>query len=243
MDLSFIIDASDLNSVYSLVDHSVKPLASDYAVYRKEIENQLHWMALPALTAAANRHFGLGKKREQHMAAIFNVIYLSDQIHSRVVDAGEGQEYNLDLQFTIIAGDYLFGRAMMLLTDIEGYRLLEHFADLICAVNEGHTMHKSSSADLDIMAKETASLYSYGFYTAAALAEVPAAECDLFKEIGKNIGMAVTLATRNDMAQGMHYLEHARVLFESAANTNSDLGKIIDHLIAEFNPQRKAVAL
>ncbi|MGE5415491.1 MAG: hypothetical protein ACM3UZ_01770 [Acidobacteriota bacterium] len=243
MDLSFIIDPGNLNSTYELVDRSVKPLSTDYAVFRKEVEKQMHWTALPALTAAANRHFGGGKDREQHLGAVFCVIYLSDRIHSLVKDVAEGQEHSLDLQFTIISGDYLFGRAMMLLTAINGYRLLGDFADLICMVNEGHTMHKTSNDDLGIMAKETASLYSYGFYTAAVMAEASLAECDLFKEIGLNIGMAMTLAGKGKTAQGLPYLEHARVLLASAENNSSDLSRVIDQLIIEFNPQRKAVAL
>ncbi|NLB87838.1 MAG: polyprenyl synthetase family protein [Syntrophomonadaceae bacterium] len=121
--------------------------------------------------------------------------YLANYIHESVKDDEEGQIYNQKLQFTILIGDYLFGKMMSLLLEAGGGKLVSTFADMLAENNEGLIIkYKIDQYSDQVVRRTKAAYYSYTFLTAAQLAGIDCEEdLDNINDLGTNLGIIMYL--------------------------------------------------
>lgn len=248
MKLPVVQELNELIEADNLLRECMRPWDEQLQPHQRNLKKVIHWTALPAITVAVNRHFEGHEKTGSHLAAIFSLLFLADYIHCGVGDDDQGV-CNDGFQFSILVGDYLFGKAMGLLNRINGHGLLQQFSQLICAVNEGHVMRKlaNGQADCEILAREQASYYQYSFLTAAIAGGCGPLECKLYEETGHILGMAIALYNEGMDRTGASYLERTRTLLTTGFRPRNGkicvLRGLFDELIATLKPTREVVAI
>ncbi len=193
----------------------LRPLGDRIQGFRVDVQNAFHWTAVPATVIAINSHFDVNMRISSRLAVVFSLLYLADYMHYSVKDTDQYSDDYESAQFAILMGDYLFGRAVELLSDVNGHVILPHFSELISQINEGHTMIKAGSYanDLGVIAREKASFYRFAFLTAAVMADCPQTECSVYEEMGQNLGMAVALSANGLVAESQTYLHELENLW------------------------------
>lgn len=159
----------------------------------KRMEGDPTWDHLPVLTLMFHHYLGVESSLATSMAGIMRNLYLAQSIHSWVKDDEEGQDYNQELQFSILIGDYMFGYILKMLLENRSDSILSTLSAMICTISEGLVRKHRFSPDPVKALKETkAPLYATAFQTAAELSgnvnDAPA-----FGQIGHHLGMAVEL--------------------------------------------------
>lgn len=184
--------SSELLDVDGVFKTSVLPWWEEIQTYVELIRLDHNWKALPAIVFSVYRGTGLNREFCISMANIFKILYLSVFIHELIKDDEEGQEYNQDLQFSILIGDYMFGRILALLIEAEADMLLPIFADMICEINEGMVeRYKLGPDPQKFVPSIRASFYKTAFLTAACCAGKNREEQVYFEEAGYKLGLAV----------------------------------------------------
>jgi len=202
----------DLLKVDELFKQSLLPWWDDIAIYLQEMSKDKSFFMLPGVVVAAYGNLGLERDQAIKMANIFKTMHMATRIHVLVKDDDEGQETNQAMQFTILIGDYVFGKVLTLLHEYQVDKLLNAFAAMIAEINEGLIMEYRSNINLyDVVARTRAPLYSCAFLTAAELADLPPEIEKLYSSIGHNLGMALELKYAHGQ-NGDYYLEQAEQL-------------------------------
>ncbi|NLO20893.1 MAG: hypothetical protein GX119_02685 [Syntrophomonadaceae bacterium] len=201
--------SDEMQELDVLFNESILPWEQEMEIYMEWIDGDHTWRALPPIVFSIYRGMGLNKDFSLSMANIFKILYLSVFIHELIHDDEEGQEYNQHMQFSILIGDYMFGRIMALLIDAEADMLLPLFADLICEINEGMVRrYKLGSSRSDYIASSRASLYKSAFLTAAYCAGKGTEEQNSFQQAGSNLGIAVEFLNHDQLkGEALTYLE------------------------------------
>lgn len=217
MDLPFANEVkNELIAAKLLMKESLHPWGSRILTHFSDVEDDLHWDMLPAVTAVVHRSLGLSFRHTVSMTAIFSMLYLSNYIHDAVGDEEEGQEHDRELQFSILIGDYIFGAELKLLSEIDSHYLLPVFAELMCEISEDQVRRKirgDSETDLEMLVRGKTSLYRTAFLVAAVSAGISERERALYREMGHNLGMAVSLIARGHSNNSVYpYLEKAKAL-------------------------------
>ena len=159
--------------------------------------NQSHnhiWHSLPVVVFSIYRYLGVDKRVTLLMASVFKMVHMGNAIHAYVKDDEEGQLYNRDLQFSILLGDYLFGKILNLLLEAQAHKHLDTLTRTICEVNEGMIMrYKTNEDNHKIIEKTSGSLYAAAFETAAKMAGVDPEQIGLYIQLGYHIGMSLEM--------------------------------------------------
>jgi len=198
MNFQFTRDLSaELRDVEGMFRESMLPWHKEMQTYIDLIELDHTWNIMPGIVFNIYRDMGLKLDFCISMTNIFKVVYLSIYIHELIKDDAEGQEYNQQMQFTILIGDYFFGRVVSLLIEAGADMLLPAFSDMIAEINEGMISHyKLGAGDEEFIQETRAPLYKTAFLTAARCSGKKAEEQELCKEAGYNLGMAAEFISR-----------------------------------------------
>ncbi|MGE5398668.1 MAG: hypothetical protein ACM3MK_14175 [Chitinophagales bacterium] len=234
MILSLAPEVTEIKEVYDFLSENLKPWTKDLDEHARTASQDVHWVTLPWLALLINRYFGNQRIHELYLSTIFSLLYFSDHIHGKVLDDQEGQSCNQTLQFSILLGDLIFGKAIQLLLKMDEFELLPYMTSLIAHANEGHVISRKTGADdLDTIGLEKALYYKTLFLTASIIGGCSGRELKLYEDIGYSLGMVITLQDRGMSAKSLPYLEKAEALLANQRRSNYDkcgLHRMIDEL-------------
>jgi geranylgeranyl pyrophosphate synthase len=205
---------ADLMEVDNSFEKSLLPWWEDISVYVPKAQEELSFQVLPALVINAYGYLGLERELAIQMANIFKTIYFASKIHVLIGDDQEGQPHNQDLQFSILIGDYIFGRVLKLLLETHTDQLLHMFGSMICQINEGLIVKYKLEASLEeVLVQTRAPFYHYAFLSAAKMAGMAPIHAEIYGQIGQNVGMALELLfIEGEKSQECVYLDRAEQL-------------------------------
>lgn len=239
-------DVFEIESIFNESLHSFRGEIEDFTEY---LETDPLWKNIQEFVLVTYEYFGLERNLAIKIAVIFKMAYLANYIHESVKDDEEGQPYNQKLQFTILIGDYLFGKIMSLLLEAGGDMLVKSFANMLAEINEGLIIkYKVDKYSEEVIKNTKASYYSYTFLTAARLAGINS-EKDLhnINDLGTSIGMVMYLIYNKGSHEQIrkHYLQ-AQHLFtlvnQDMKVLNSNLEKSLKE-ISDFSGGLSEVAV
>lgn len=233
---------NELAAANLLMKESLRPWGEEILAYCQGLEEDIHWKMLPVTAALTHRNLGINFRHTVYITAIFRLVYLANYIHALVGDDEEGQQYDRGLQFSILIGDYISGVVLKLLSEIDSHYLIPFFTSMTCQVNEGRVMRKMNGMngkggpDLEVMARETASLYRNAFLVAAVTGRLSDSERSLYGEMGHNLGMAIAVETEMYSRSAAYpYLDKAKTLRLVVSRERwIDGGDMVDNLIEEL---------
>lgn len=209
--IDFGLTQAELNSLNEVFIDSLKPWWDELQVYIPPMAGEMSYHAIPALVINAYDYLGLSRELGIKMANMFKTIYFATRIHEMIGDDEEGQEHTQELQFTILIGDYIFGRVLKLLLETHTEQLLDMFAAMICEINEGLILkYKSVQSLKEILTVTRAPFYSYAFRGAAQLKGLESKDGEAYGTLGYNLGMAVELLAVGCLTEAADYLAKAR---------------------------------
>ncbi len=185
---------ADLQDVNACFHQSLLPWWEELSVYIDGLEQDVTFRSLPAVVIAGYRALGIGRQQTIAMANLFKTIYFANYIHSLIKDEEEGQQCDRWLQFSILIGDYIFGRILKLLLEAKADELLDDFSRLMCQINEGLVVQHKMNDNTEVVIEMTRSpLYATAFRTAAKLSKMENPLIEKYEELGHNLGMAIEL--------------------------------------------------
>ena len=201
--------------------------------YVNLLEGDTTWEHLTLMTLVFNDHLGIDDRLSTVMAYIFKNLYLAQTIHCQVKDDEEGQEYNQDLQFAILIGDYTFGYIMQLLLENRAEQVLDSLASMICAISEGLVRKRYQAwSPIKEIEEIRAPLYATAFQSAAQLAG-----CGMesfYHRLGHDMGMAVELLHLGVNSQVERYVRNSFEMLSSLKHDHS-LGGVMGKVISELH--------
>lgn len=128
------------------------------------------------------------------MTHLFQLTYLSNQLHLHIQDESEGQAYNEQLKLELLTGDYLFGQALQGLLTGGHHRLIAQYTHMLAEINTGLVMkHRLEAPDEEVLRRTKGVVYGMIFYTAACLADKENDWQQRFTDFGAQLGMALEL--------------------------------------------------
>ncbi len=226
--------SSELLDVDGVFKTSILPWWQEIETYIELIRSDHTWKTLPAIVFSIYRGTGLNREFCITMANIFKILYLSVFIHELIKDDEEGQEYNQDMQFSILIGDYMFGRILALLVEAEADMLLPALADMICEINEGMVKrYKLAASQEEFVESTRASFYKTAFLTAAYCAGKNIEEQGCFKEAGYKLGMALEFLKEEVLREeALSYLGDSEKLLspEQGSRISTSMGPIYEEM-------------
>lgn len=201
--------------------------------YVNRLEGDTTWDHLALMTLVFYDHLHVDNRLSTVMAYIFKNLYLAQSIHCSIKNDEEGQEYNQDLQFAILIGDYTFGYIMQILLDHKAERVLSSLASMICTISEGlvRKYHQAWNTIKEID-QIKAPLYATAFQTAAQLAG--AGKESVYYRLGHDLGMAVELLHLGVNNQVDQYVHSSYEILTSLKNGQTYKG-VIERVINELH--------
>jgi hypothetical protein len=226
-----------LLDVDDLFKSSLSPWWDEIDIYVRKMDGDLSFQLLPAMVISAYGFLGLENKLSIQMANLYKTIDFANKIHVMVKDEEEGQEHNQELQFTILIGDYIFGKVFSLLLETRADKLLDSFAAMICEINEGLIVEYKLGGKLqEVLARTRAPLYKNAFRSAAQLAELAPEITGMYGDLGHNLGMALELMYVHGQKQDAgDYIIKAQILLESLRCFNIGMKPMFVILIQQMN--------
>lgn len=226
---------ADLWSVDRMFQHSLDSWWDELITDINEMEGDPTFNVLPAATVIAYRNLGLGKELSVAMANIFKTLYFASYIHATVKDCEEGQEHDQRLQFTILIGDYIFGRILKLLLEAEADNLLDDFSQMMCEISEGMMLEFKTDSSVEVVLQKTrGSLYSTAFLTAARMARLDKEQTRNYEEIGYHLGLALELMYKQENTLAEHYRLEVETLIEEFGLDFEDTAYILEPFVQEL---------
>lgn len=216
--------------------NSLLPWWEDISEYVKKLDDDITWNMLPLVVLGIYRFNGLDRQISIAMANIFKTLYLANSIHALVKDDNEGQEHNQKLQFSILLGDYIFGRMLKLLVEAKADHLVGVFAHMMAEINEGMVLqHKYNIDHLEVVEKTRGPLYMRAFETAAQLSGSNEENQERYRQMGLALGMSIELLAFDFLNQELHDYVHRteqifKVIKQQKNSSNSTLEKVISKL-------------
>lgn len=230
------VEAS-LIDVDNLLEKSLLPWWDDITSYKEHLQEDITWKVLPEVVLDVYKYFGIDRQLSIAMANIFKTIYFSNHIHSLVKDDEEGQKHSNDLQFTILIGDYIFGRVLKLLVENGVSELLAVLSNMICELNEGMVLQYKTDVKLhQALQKTRAPLYAAAFDTAAQLSGLEGEHKQLYQEIGYNLGMAIELSNENESGpEAKTYIHNAELILRHCHDFYNMQDNILEKIIKDLH--------
>ncbi len=207
---------------------------STYSYYQQLIYD-ITWKALPPVITAAYRYLGC-EGQVITFTNIFRTAYFAHHIHASVRDDKEGQKHNREMQFSILIGDYFFGRLLKLLVEADNKKILVPFAAMICSMNEGMVIkHKIDAKDNQVVEKTKAPIYATAFLSAAINAEKDAEFCEIYRQLGFNLGMCIELSYDNNLhSMALQYLFRTEGIFKQIDKEYHGKNNLLENVINEM---------
>lgn len=227
---------------------SLQPWWGDISFLLARIQGDLSFQLMPSVTILAYKYLDMDRKTAVPVANIFKTIYFANKIHALIRDNEEGQPQNQELQFTILIGDYIFGRVLKLLLEANADQLLDEFAQMMSRINEGLVIKYKLDASLEeVIWKSIAPLYATAFISAAKLKGLTPVLVKIYEQIGLNLGMALELTIAGQTREAMTYLEQTHAMIsEFTANGgegNSSLDKLLQELHSKLTVANSAAVI
>ncbi|PKM76781.1 MAG: hypothetical protein CVU90_10795 [Firmicutes bacterium HGW-Firmicutes-15] len=228
---------ADLLDVDKIFKRSLLPWWDEIDIYARKINGDLSFQLLPALVIGAYRCLGLERELSIQMANLYKTIDFANKIHLMVKDEEEGQEHNQELQFTILIGDYIFGKVFSLLLETRADKLLDSFAAMICEINEGLIVKYKLKKDLlEVLARTRGPLFNNAFKSAAELAGLAPEITGIYGELGSNLGIALELIYVHQQKQDAgDYLIKVEQLLQSLSSRIIGMEPVFEKLVQEMN--------
>ncbi len=215
--------------------------------YYESIRDDFTFIFMPLLVFKAYQFLGVDRDRSLAMANLFKTAYFGDFIMLNVKNEDEGQEYNQEMQFSILISDYIFGKVLSFLVENECSWLLDNFAEMMTEINEGFIIQYCFNADADtILFRTRMPLYSTAFFTAARTAGLDRESAASFLQIGSNIGIAMELYATGD-PRALEYLLRADSGLKNInirnRNCEHDLCWLVDMMVDRLNQSGRIAAV
>lgn len=227
---------AELIEVDQVFKEKLLPCWGEINRYIKILEDDPTWHQLPPLIYMAYKSLGLDRKISVSMTNIFKTIYLANSIHSLIKDDEEGQKHDQELQFSILIGDYIFGRMLKLLVEAGADNLVGHFAIMMAEINEGQIMKwKLGVGQREVLRKTHGSIYATAFETAGCLSGMSDIFLGNYRQLGLNLGMAMELINCNILRQeALVHIHQAKgnykVLNQHRLIENNNWGLVINEI-------------
>ncbi len=161
----------------------------------------------PALTLLAAGPDGAAKAEVIALGAALEMLHAATLIHDDVVDAApvrRGQPTIYARQgadVAILAGDHLFARAAVVVTETQSFEALRVFAQTLVTISDGElrqVWRNSHLPDMDeylrLIYAKTACLFESAALGGALLAGLPRTHVERFARYGRDLGLAFQIA-------------------------------------------------
>lgn len=138
------------------------------------------------------------------MAAILQLMQMAADIHNQIGDVEGNAVLSTAFEeqtphFPVLFGDFVYGKLLKLLCEIDCYEWVEELAKIICTMNEGAIIrkevlevnHQDLEAALIVLEKEYGALFDEAGRTGVILAGGTAAEAKQLGQFGGLIGMLI----------------------------------------------------
>ncbi len=234
--------AEELKEVDAMCRESLQIWWDDLAALRECLQNDRSFQLMPAVVVLAYKYLDSDRRLTVDMAGLFKTLYFADLIHNQVMDEEEGQLNDQNLQFTILIGDYIFGRVLKLLLRIGAVQVLDNLALMICRINEGLVMqYKLDVEQLDVIKRGNAAIYETAFVTAAKLKMLDQESIRLYGRLGFNIGVAIELLIAENTDQALPYIEASAGLLAQFKNMQGFQDNCLQDLLQELANEIKGL--
>jgi geranylgeranyl pyrophosphate synthase len=219
----------------------------ELASLRESLREDKSLQLIPAVVVLAYRYLNSDHKLTINMAGLFKTLYFANLIHIRVKDEEEGQTNDQRLQFAILIGDYIFGRILKLLLEINAVEVLDNLALMICGVNEGLVMrHRLDAEPSEVIKRGNAAIYGTAFTTAARLKGLDQKGIELYGQIGCNLGMALELLIEQKDDLVLPYVETSIMLLDEFSKKygfgDNCLNNLLQDILHAVRPVHMPVA-
>ncbi|MDD4775407.1 MAG: hypothetical protein PHG75_02765 [Syntrophomonas sp.] len=222
----------DLAEVYRCFEQALQPWWDELRDYVPPVGEDIGFEILPIMVLNAYNWAGNTKRQAIQMTSLFRTINFANLVHLKVRDGEEGQKHDQVLQFTILIGDYIFGRVLKLLLETGAERLLDQFAAMIGTLNEGFVLQYSLEAEMETyVSRSRAPLYTNAFSSAARMQGWDSSLVSLYGDLGTNLGMALEMKyAYHQPERGCFYLQQAEArygqLHQNGIFLSDELGRI-----------------
>lgn len=192
----------ELVEVEQLFKKSLNPWWDEISEYFIELDQEAIWNYVPSISLLAYKALGLERDLSISMTNMFKTVLFANMIHELISDEEEGQVHNQRLQFTILIGDYIFGRVLKLLLEAGAEELLPSIANMMVEINEGMILkYKYPHRQREALEKTKGSMYGYIFYSAANLAKLNEEKCQAYMKFGASLGIALELFKKGNFEE------------------------------------------
>lgn len=178
----------------------------------------------PACVLSVAGHFKCKGSQAVAMAAIIQLIFLADRIHSAVPEDEEPGKSEItdprdSSQLPVLVGDYLYGRFFTTLSEEDILEYLEPLARMICVINEGgiqrskavHQGDHSQQSLVRIIEKESGLFMAESCRISASMGGATPDQEKLLWDFGFNLGMAYGVMREPDCHElSAEYVARAR---------------------------------
>lgn len=205
----------DLAEVYKEFQKGLRPWWDELCCFVPSPGADIGFEILPVMVLNAYNWLGIDKLRAIKMASLFRTINFANVIHLKVQDVDEGQKHDQMLQFTILIGDYIFGRVLKLLLETQAESMLDQFAAMIGTINEGFVLKYHLEADMEsYLIRTRGPLYYNAFSSAARMQGWDSDLVAVYGNLGRNLGLALEMRyAYNEPDRGFWYLQQAQTLY------------------------------
>ena len=225
----------EIYDMEKMFKQSLQPWWGDMSFLLARLQDDTSFQLMPPVAILAYKFLGMDRKINVSMANIFKTIYFASKIHIMIRDSEEGQPQNQELQFTILIGDYIFGRVLKLLLEARADQLLDEFACMISQINEGLVIkYKLDESLQEVLYRSSAPLYSTAFASAAKLKGLVPAGVKMYEQIGLNLGMALELTIAGDTMGAMDYLDQTYAAIGDFKAVTGEGNASLDKLLLEL---------
>ncbi|SHG89954.1 hypothetical protein SAMN02745221_01231 [Thermosyntropha lipolytica DSM 11003] len=230
----------EMQKVDEVFNQTISAWSGEMKPYIIKLESDPLWQVIPAFVLGVCRYQGVDPDLSIAMANIFRNIYFASYIHEQIKDDEEGQEYNQKMRFSILIGDYIFGKILKLLLNANAAQLVDIFASLICKLSEGLTVKYKMDADfIDNLNNIYAPFFRAALLSASRLAGKGESE-EFYGDLGHNLGLAICWHIMDNSEEGMvkvkYYLDESMRILKKIAPENKLTAGYVYKLMVESYP-------
>lgn len=182
------------------VSRDTNPLIAEINAYLFQVAGK---RIRPALLLLCGRLFGRPAEDAPFWSAMVEVIHTASLIHDDIVDNSERRRGRETVHakwgpnITVLLGDFLFIKSIVLSLKKRNYRLIDILSDVTAEMIEGELIESSWSGNpeipeavyLDILEKKTASLFAGACRIGGILGGAAPAEEALLERFGRKLGL------------------------------------------------------
>lgn len=236
--------AEEIKEVDTIYQQSLQIWWDELYSLRERLHEDRSLQLMPAVVVLAYKYLDSDHRLSIDMAGLFKTLYFANLIHNQIKDEEEGQINDQQLQFTILIGDYIFGRVLKLLLKIGAVQVLDNLAWMMCRINEGLVMQYQLAAEkLEVIKRGNAVIYETAFLTAARLKMLDHKAIELYGQLGFNIGMAMELLITGNTFQVLPYIETSFALLNKFNNSQGFKNNCLYDLLQEMANKIKMITM